>query len=216
MLNTRTLLLIALLMFSGAAFTAEPGDFDTALAALSQEYGNAKSAKLTSEQQAAAFEALRVHAERVSQRYSKRAEPLVWQGWAWCEYAIAIKSFGSMSAYKKARVKLDEALAIDPNVFEGRPWITLARLYHYLPPFPISYGSKRKAREYYRKGLSLDPDNCEGNYHWAVLLADDEDYTAALHHLELAAKTQQRKPEELAYMKPDIDKLRAEIEANLH
>jgi tetratricopeptide (TPR) repeat protein len=205
--------LIVLLIFSGASFALEQSDFDDSLAALSREYSAAKSSQLTSDQQADAFEALRVHAEALSKRYDKRAEPLVWQGWALCEYAMAIKSFGSLGAYRKARDKIDAALAIDPKVFNGKPWITLARLHHYLPPFPISYGSKRKAREYYKKGLSLDPSDCEGNYHWAVLLADDEDYDAALRHLETAARTQQQKPEELAYMKPQIEKLMAEIKA---
>lgn len=214
MSSTRPLLLIALLIFSGASFADEQTDFNTAVAALAQEYGAAKSAKLTSDQQAERFEALRVQAENVSRLYHTRAEPLVWQAWALCEYALAIKGVASLGAYKQARDKLDEALAIDPKVFNGKPWITLARLYHNLPPFPISYGSKRKAREYYGKGLSLDPSDCEGNYHWAVLLADDEHYEAALRHLETAARTQQQKPEELAYMKPQIEKLMAEIKAD--
>jgi tetratricopeptide (TPR) repeat protein len=211
---TRSLLLIASLIFSGASCAAQYSEFDTDVAALAQEYGAAKSEKLSSDQQADAFEALRVHAEIVSKRYDSRAEPLVWQAWALCGYAMAIKSFGSLGAYRKARDKFNEALAIDPKVFNGKPWITLARLYHYLPPFPISYGSKRKAREYYRKGLSLDPSDCEGNYYWAVLLADDEEYEAAMRHLETAAKTQQQKPEELAY-KSKIEGLQAEIKAKM-
>jgi len=210
---TRLLLLIALLILSRASLANAQSDFDTALVRLAQEYSAAKSTKLSVDQQIEAFDALRVDAEKVAKTYHERPEPLVWQAWALCEYAKAVKNFGSLFAFRKARDNLVQALAIDPKVFNGKPWITLAQLYHYLPPFPLSYGSKRKAREYYRIGLGLNPSDCEGNYHWAVLLAGDEEYDAALQHLETAARAEQQKPEELAYMKPRIDTLLAEIKA---
>jgi tetratricopeptide (TPR) repeat protein len=201
-------------MFSGTSFASEQSDLDTALAAFALEYDAANSENLTSDQRVKAFEALRAHAEIVSKRFDKRAEPLVWQAWALCGYAEAIKSFRSLGVYKKARNELYKAVAIDPQVLNGKAWITLAQLYHYLPPFPISYGSKSKAREYYRKGLSLNPSDCAGNYDWAVLLTSDEDYAAALQHLETAARTQQQQnPKELACVKPKIEKLMAEIKA---
>jgi len=215
MIVSRIALIFALLI-SWRAAVADQIQFDADIAGLQAEFNviNAGATTSTDDQQAKGFERLRAHAEEVSNRYNKRPEPLVWQAWALCEYAMAVKNFSAMKAYQEAREKLEHALELNPKVFNGKPWITLARLYHHLPSWPISYGSKRKAREYYRKGLNIDPFDCEANYFFAELLVDDdEDYNEALRYLGIAARTQQLKSMELAYMKPLIDNLMAKIAA---
>jgi len=212
MISKRILLIIALVIIPQIT-VAEQSGFDNALAHLQQEFDaiNVKREKSTDDQLAKDFEHLRLNAQEVSNGYPGRPEPLVWQAWALSEYAMAIKSFSSMEAYREARNKLEEALQIDSNVFNGKGWVTLARLYHHLPRWPISYGNKKKAEEYYRKGLSINPSDCEANYFSAELFYDNENYAEAQRHLEVAKKAQQQQSQALAYMKPLIDKLNTKL-----
>jgi tetratricopeptide (TPR) repeat protein len=177
-----TLLLFASL--STASLAAQP-NLDDAIADVSHRW--AKVSYQTPEaDKEAAFHTLIANAQQVSQSFPGRAEPLIWQAIVLSSAAKAEGGLGALSKVKQARDLLLAAEKINPTVLNGSIYNSLGSLYAKVPGWPIGFGDKKKAKEYFEKALAINPNGIDPNYFYADMLADQGEYAKAADHLKRA------------------------------
>jgi tetratricopeptide (TPR) repeat protein len=137
-------------------------------------------------EQQTAFENLNTDAAQIAQALPGHAEPLVWQAIILASTAKVQGGLGALSKVKQARTLLLQAEQIDPTALNGSIYGSLGSLYAKVPGWPIGYGDKGKAAEYFHKALAIDPDSIDANYFYADLLAEQGAYAQAAVHLKKA------------------------------
>jgi tetratricopeptide (TPR) repeat protein len=137
-------------------------------------------------EQETAFEALANSAALISKSYPGHAEPLIWQAIILSSAAKAEGGLGALGKVKEARQLLNDAEKIDPTALNGSIYSSLGSLYAKVPGWPIGFGDKKKAAEYFQKALAINAEGIDAHYFYADLLADQGDYTNAALHLKKA------------------------------
>lgn len=130
-------------------------------------------------------------ANRVAQAHPDSAEALTWDAIVLSTLAEKKGGIGALSLVKEARLKLEQAEAIDPTVLGGSIYASLATLYAKVPGWPIGFGSDKKAEQYFRKALALNPEGLDINYFFAEYLAENGNHEMALEYLEKALNAPQ-------------------------
>lgn len=206
----------ALLLGMGPGVQAAPAAFDAELLAIQTDWATANYS-VPENQREAAFDKLLARAAAFSKQYPQRAEALIWEGIVLSTAAGVKGGLGALGLAKQSRAKLDAALLIDANALEGSAYTSLGTLYHKVPGFPVGFGSDKKAQEYLRKALQINPDGIDPNYFYAEFLYDEDDYAGALKHLEKALKAAPRPGRASADegRRQDIQKLMAKVRKEL-
>jgi tetratricopeptide (TPR) repeat protein len=132
------------------------------------------------------LEALVEKANQVAAEYPQNAEALVWDAIVMSTMAEKKGGLGALSLVKQARLKLEEAEAIDPTVLGGSVYASLGTLYSKVPGWPFGFGSDEKAEEYFKKALAINPQGLDINYFFAEYLADNGDQQLALVYVDKA------------------------------
>jgi tetratricopeptide (TPR) repeat protein len=133
-----------------------------------------------------ALQSLAKRANYLSHDNPENAEALVWDAIVLSTLAEKKGGMGALSLVREAKVKLEQAEAIDPTVLAGSVYASLGTLYAKVPGWPISFGSDSKARKYFEKALALNPDGLDINYFYADFLAENGEPQKALEHLQKA------------------------------
>lgn len=206
----------ALLLGMGPGVQAAPAAFDAELLAIQTDWATANYS-VPENQREAAFDKLLARAAAFSKQYPQRAEALIWEGIVLSTAAGVKGGLGALGLAKQSRAKLDAALLIDANALDGSAYTSLGTLYHKVPGFPVGFGSDKKAQEYLRKALQINPDGIDPNYFYAEFLYDEDDYAGALKHLEKALKAAPRPGRASADegRRQDIQKLMAKVRKEL-
>jgi tetratricopeptide (TPR) repeat protein len=176
-----------LVLFAGlsASSLAAPPSLDEAIADEGHRW--AKIAFHTPDAgKEAAFVPLVAHAQQVSESFPGRAEPLIWQAIILSSAAKAEGGLGALGKVKEARDHLLAAEKIDPTALNGSIYNSLGSLYAKVPGWPIGFGDKKKARDYFEKALAINPNGIDPNYFYADMLADQGEYAKAADHLKRA------------------------------
>jgi tetratricopeptide (TPR) repeat protein len=134
------------------------------------------------------LQALARHANRVAQDHPQSAEALVWDAIVLSTLAEKKGGLGALSLVKEARLKLEKAEAIDPEVLGGSVYASLGSLYSKVPGWPIGFGNDTKAEKYFRKALAINPQGLDINYFFAEYLVDQGKDALALKHIERALR----------------------------
>lgn len=176
-----------LVLFAGlnAASQAAQPNLDEAIADESHRWA-AISYHTPDAGKEAAFVPLMAHAEQVSKSFPGRAEPLIWQAIILSSAAKAEGGLGALSKVKEARDYLLAAEKIDPAALNGSVYNSLGSLYAKVPGWPIGFGDKKKARDYFEKALAINPNGIDPNYFYADMLAEQGEYAQAADHLKRA------------------------------
>jgi tetratricopeptide (TPR) repeat protein len=182
MKTTATFLLFASL--NAASLAAQP-TLDDAIAEESHRWARVSYQTPDAEKEAA-FRTLNANAQHVSLAFPGKAEPLIWQAIILSSAAKAEGGLGALGKVKEARDLLLAAERINPTALNGSIYNSLGSLYAKVPGWPIGFGDKKKAREYFDKALAINPDGIDPNYFYADLLADQGDYARAAEHLKRA------------------------------
>lgn len=132
------------------------------------------------------LQALAKRANRVAQEHPQSAEALTWDAIVLSTLAEKKGGLGALSLVNEAKLKLEQAEAIDPEVLGGSIYASLGSLYSKVPGWPIGFGNDKKAERYFRKALAINPDGLDTNYFFAEYLADQGDDVKALEYLERA------------------------------
>jgi len=190
-------LLLFMLVTNGSAFAAAPsGEMMQAVEKLQHEWEVIKF-NTDKNRQEAAFEALAKKAHSVSETYPNQAEPMAWEAIILSTYAGAKGGFGALKLVESARDLLLQAEKINPVALDGSIYASLGNLYHQVPGWPIGFGSDKKARGYFEKALSINPDGIEPNYFYGQLLYDEGEYEKALQTLNRALNAPPRAGREI-------------------
>jgi tetratricopeptide (TPR) repeat protein len=177
-----TLFLFASL--NAASFAAQPS-LDDAIADIGHRWAKVSYHTPDADKEAA-YGPVIARAQQVAQAFPGRAEPLIWQAIVLASAAKAEGGLGALSKAKQARDLLLTAEKINPAALNGSAYNSLGSLYAKVPGWPIGFGDKKKAREYFEKALALNPNGIDPHYFYADLLADQGEYAKAAEHLKLA------------------------------
>ena len=177
-----TLVLFASL--NAASFAAQPS-LDDAIADMGHRWAKVSYHTPDTEKDAA-FGPLIAHAQETAQSFPGRAEPMIWEAIVLSSAAKAEGGLGALSKVKQARDLLLAAEKINPTALNGSIYNSLGSLYAKVPGWPIGFGDKKKAKEYFEKALAINPGGIDPNYFYADLLADQGEYTQAADHLKRA------------------------------
>lgn len=200
------LLLVAALAFSGAASA------DSAVSDVEHlQHGWAHVYyTLPKDQKDAEFDKLEEEARLAMARNPGRAEPLVWCAIIESSHAKFAGGLHALDLIKHARKLLLDAEKIDPQVLGGSIYTSLGSLYAKAPGWPLSFGDKKKAAEYLKQALAINPEGIDPNFFYGQLLIDIGNKETARKFLEKALNAPPREGREDA----DAGR-RAEVQAVL-
>jgi tetratricopeptide (TPR) repeat protein len=130
------------------------------------------------------FEALAARARKVSEGFSGRPEPLVWEGIILSSWGGAKGGLGALGMVKQAKLLYEHAIQIDGNALDGSAYNSLGVLFYKVPGWPIAFGDKAKAKELLQKALTINPKGIDANYFFADYLVETGEPQKAMVHLE--------------------------------
>jgi len=149
-------------------------------------------------QQADQYQALAQKSRQLAEANPGMAEVLIWEGIVVSSEAGARSGLGALSLAKEARQRFEEALKINDKALHGSAYTSLATLYAKVPGWPIGFGDKAKAEEYFKKSLALNPDGIDPNFFYGEYLAERDRAQEARQYLETALKAPPRAGREVA------------------
>ena len=132
------------------------------------------------------LKALAQKANELAAAHPQNAEALVWNAIVLSTLAEKKGGLGALSLVKEARLKLEQAEAIDPAVLGGSVYASLGSLYSKVPGWPIGFGSDEEAEKYFKKALAINPQGLDINYFFAEYLADHGEDQLALEYIDKA------------------------------
>jgi len=132
------------------------------------------------------LKALAQKANELAAAHPQNAEALVWNAIVLSTLAEKKGGLGALSLVKEARLKLEQAEAIDPAVLGGSVYASLGSLYSKVPGWPIGFGSDEEAEKYFKKALAINPQGLDINYFFAEYLADNGEDQLALEYIDKA------------------------------
>ena len=154
--------------------------------------------KLPEKQQADQYHALAGQARKLVEANPNAPELLIWEGIVLSSEAGAKGGLGALSLCKEARSRLEDALKLNDKALNGSAYTSLATLYAKVPGWPVGFGDKDKAEEYFRKALALNPTGIDPNFFYADYLNERGRSKDARAYLEAALKAPARPGRELA------------------
>jgi len=131
----------------------------------------------------ATFSALADRARREAK--DDDAASLIWKGICISTLAGEKRGLGSLKLVREARAAFRAAINLDKNALEGAAQMSLGALYYKLPAFPVSFGSKRKARRLLNQALEISPKSMDANFFMADFFATIGELDSARRHIEI-------------------------------
>ena len=191
--NLVAVTLLACLSVAGAQ-AATPDDL---IQSIQKRWAEIKY-QLPEKQQADQYQALAQESRRLADANPGVAEVLIWEGIVLSSEAGARSGLGALSLAKEARQRFDEALKLNDKALGGSAYTSLATLYAKVPGWPIGFGDKDKAEDYFKKSLAINPDGIDPRFFYGEYLFDRGRHADARAQLEAALKAPARPGRELA------------------
>jgi len=182
---------------SGVALTALAASADDAVGALQQRWEQIKYRSPPADQERG-FAALSAEADALLARQPDSAPVLIWHGIIVASHAGAKGGLGALGLAKDAKRDFEAALKRDPQALTGSAYTSLGSLYYQVPGWPIGFGDDRKAQEYLKQGLALNPDGIDANFFYGDYLYRKGDLEGAERYLRKALQAPPRTGRKLA------------------
>jgi len=144
------------------------------------------------------FEALATKAHQVSENFSNRSEPLIWEGIIVSSLAGEKGGLGGLGLAKQAKALYEHAIEIDAKALDGSAYNSLGVLYYKVPGWPLGFGDKDKAKELLRKALAINPQGIDPNFFYGEYLAETGNTEEAAQYLERALQAPPRPGRQIA------------------
>jgi tetratricopeptide (TPR) repeat protein len=199
-MNTIAMLSRRLLLAACAALAlpfAQAAPVDDAVAQLQREWEAIRYQAPAAEREKR-FASLAAEAHKVSEAYSRRAEPLVWEGIIVSSLAGEKGGLGALSLVKEAKGLYEKAILIDGNALDGSAYNSLGVLYYKVPGWPVGFGDKAKARELLQKALALNPKGIDPNFFYGEYLVETKQPAEAIAYLDKALQAPPRPGRQVA------------------
>lgn len=150
----------------------------------------------------------------LSKETPNNPELLFWQATIIASRAEHQNGIEALAAIHKAQRLLLKTIAIKPETMDGSAFVTLGTLYYLAPGWPIAFGDDKKAEQYLKKGLQINPNGIESNYYYGHFLLTQDRPQKALEHFDLALKGPVRKEQVFAdtQLKEEVKKMMAQID----
>ncbi|MCU0840294.1 MAG: hypothetical protein MUC79_01065 [Thiobacillaceae bacterium] len=194
MMLRNTLLAILLIAGAGLSHAGAPEDL---IRPIQDQWAEIKY-RLPAKQQAEGYGKLAAQARRIAEGSPGSAEPLIWEGIVLSSQAGAKGGLGALSLAKQARQRLEEALKVNDKALSGSAYTSLATLYAKVPGWPIGFGDDKRADEYFKRALAINPGGIDPNFLYAEYLVEKDRHAEARALLETALKAPARPGRELA------------------
>jgi len=192
-------LVLGLVALATASERASGIDWEQEHAAFVSDLDAAVYDTSSAEQKVKAFEALRARAAELEKQYRDRAEPLVLHALVLRAQAdMAGRSMAAMSLGRDAVEKLEAAIERDPAVYGASTYALLGALYADVDVPGFRNYSRKKARLYLEKALTLDPQGAPQNLSLAWVSFKEKDHVAALRLATAASEAPARPGREKA------------------
>lgn len=190
----RHLLLAASITVAALAHAATP---DELIKPIQERWAQIKY-QSPEKQQEAGYHELGAQARKLVQDNPGVPEVMIWTGIVVSSEAGAKGGLGALSLAKESKALLDESLKLSDKALAGSAYTSLATLLAKVPGWPIGFGDKAKAEEYFKKALSINPSGIDPNFFYAEFLIDRDRSAEAKPLLEAALKAAPRPGRELA------------------
>jgi tetratricopeptide (TPR) repeat protein len=192
--TARTLLLALCLATAGLAGATTPEEL---IRPIQDQWAEIKY-RQPEKMQAELYGKLAAQAHKLVEANPGMAELLIWEGIIVSSEAGDKGGLGALGLAKESRALLDEALKINDKALAGSAYTSLATLYAKVPGWPVGFGDKKKAEEYFRKALAINPSGIDPNFFYGEYLIDRDRATEGKQYLENALKAPPRPGRELA------------------
>jgi len=193
-----TAALLVSTLASAASSPTPPAGLEEQLQQIQGDWARTNYLTQDEDRKAAEFDALAKRAEAFVRAFPGRAEPLIWEGIVLSTYAGVKGGLGALGLAKRARARLEAALALDPGALDGSAYTSLGTLYSKVPGFPLGFGDDAKARKLLETALKLNPSGIDPNYFYGEFLYDAGRYPEAVTALRRALAAPPRPGRELA------------------
>lgn len=177
--------LVTLIICLGFSFIAKGSEIDHEITKLQQDWAIAKF-QTPKNQQVVELEKLITHAQALNQAHPNQPELMLWYGTILSTYASLKGGITVLPQVKKAKELLETSIALNDNLDHGFAYGVLGTLYARVPGWPLSYGDKKKAREFLEIAIQKDPNSIDANYYFGDFLVDLGAHQEARKHLEMA------------------------------
>lgn len=164
---------------------------DDAVVGLQHEWEVVRYQTPTSER-AKRYEQLAATAQRVSEAFPQRAEPLAWEATVLASWAEEKGWFAGWGLARRARTLYEAALQIDGQVLDGAACAQLGVLYQKVPGWPFGFGDPSLARDYLRRALAVNAAGIEANASYGEYLLELDQPGEAVAYLRRAAEAAPR------------------------
>jgi tetratricopeptide (TPR) repeat protein len=194
-MKIQTTLLAALFFaLSGLTQASTP---DEVIRPIQEQWAEIKY-KQPEKEQAERYNKLAVQARKAVEANPGVAEVLIWEGIVLSSEAGAKGGLGALGLAKEAKERLDAALKLNDKALAGSAYTSLATLYAKVPGWPLGFGDKERAEEFFKKSLAINPNGIDPNFFYGEYLADRDRVAEARSYLETALKAPPRPGRELA------------------
>ncbi|MEZ0223113.1 MAG: hypothetical protein ACAH83_01045 [Alphaproteobacteria bacterium] len=168
------------------------------VSALQAEWARIKYKVSGSDAQQKAFERLEADAAEVVRKFPGMAEPLIWQAIILSTEAGITGGISALPKVKQAKKLLEASLKIDATALDGSASTSLGSLYYQVPGWPIGFGDDKKAEQYLKAALRMNPEGIDPNFFYGDYLVQQKKYSDAVPVLEKALKAPDRPGREVA------------------
>jgi len=193
-MNLKSLIAGIALMTTGLVHAATPEEL---VRPIQEQWAEIKY-KMPEKQQEEAYNKLAQQARKIAEQNPGVAEVLIWEGIVLSSEAGAKGGLGALGLAKEAKARLEEAMKINDKALAGSAYTSLATLYAKVPGWPIGFGDKERAEEFFRKSLTINPAGIDPNFFYGEYLIDRSRTGEAKPYLEAALKAPARPGRELA------------------
>lgn len=136
--------------------------------------------------------------KKLANQHPNRAEVFFWKAVIKATRAEHQDGLTALAEIKESRDLLLKAIAIDPKSMNGSALVTLGTLYYMAPSWPIAFGDHKKAEEYLKKGLNINPEGIDSNFYYGEFLARQNKEKIAVSYFKKAIKAKIRKDQVFA------------------
>lgn len=150
------------------------------------------------EAQAQRFESLARTSGELVARNPADVDLLIWHGIIESSLAGAKGGLGALGLVKNAKKTFERAIEINAHAPEGSALTSLGSLYYQVPGWPVGFGDEKKAVEFLKRGLEVNPEGIDANFFYGDYLYRGGDLVAAESFLRKALKAPARPGRALA------------------
>lgn len=191
---SHSLIIILLLSLLSSGVHA---DISAAALDLQQEWDQANFAIADKKQKAQALKTLAEQSRTEAMQQPADADVQIWTGIILSTYA-GEAGMSALGLVKEAKPYFEKAIALNPAALKGSAYTSLGSLYYQVPGWPIGFGDDKKADEFLKKGLALDPEGIDANYFYADFLLNQKQYAESAKYFERVLGAAPRVGRELA------------------